>query len=566
MLSLCLYIKDDKKQVSWLDSTSESVKNISSKSFSIIRVRLENNIIDINQKKIEYYLEVLGLKTYITKPFNDISVECMGNRREIPKLYKSEWFLELPNGIKLYKAKWLDLEELSEEEKKLKNMLANNTIFFNDMLNAVEFETKIFQQLKGVEIPFIMLDVKNVNDVEVEVKTDLSRSRTQISGNIMKIIAKGIYKLEVEKMLYVLKDIVEENKKGNCEINSFDIVRQMKNSCMIIKNNIDILLHENKLLFCGKNQMKHIEIWGDEIIKGNIICISSDYLDNYIYKSTSPQNGLRKEALVKILNHIGIKDVCSNNSSLEIWNYIKNNKKFIKNTYTEKAINNIIWVNEDFKQDIEIKAGYLVVFNSSVVENYLDNQFIYYNVDRIHTAISKNSKITFQYFQWNVRKEMELRNEGALYEVSPWALSCNNENYYLIAYDGIKKEIRHFRVDKMRHIEITNAKREGRAAVRGADMAIYEKKIFGMFGGKEENVKIECIDSLAGVIIDRFGKEVSLIKSDKEHFTVNVRVAVSRQFLGWIIALGEGARIVSPESVVHQINEEIERLIRQYRV
>lgn len=61
------------------------------------------------------------------------------------------------------------------------------------------------------------------------------------------------------------------------------------------------------------------------------------------------------------------------------------------------------------------------------------NESIYYNVDNIHNAIAKNSKITFQYFQWNVKKEMELRKNGALYEVSPWALSWNDENYYLVA-------------------------------------------------------------------------------------------------------------------------------------
>lgn len=197
---------------------------------------------------------------------------------------------------------------------------------------------------------------------------------------------------------------------------------------------------------------------------------------------------------------------------------------------TIKKSNELIKKLETFASQYEASQLQRQVYVAERVKTM--NESIYYNVDRIHTAISKNSKITFQYFQWNVRKEMELRNEGALYEISPWALSCNNENYYLIAYDGIKKEIRHFRVDKMRHIEIINAKREGGAAFREADMAIYEKKIFGMFGGKEENVKIKCVDSLAGVIIDRFGKEVSLIKSDNEHFTVNVRVAVSRQFLG----------------------------------
>lgn len=193
------------------------------------------------------------------------------------------------------------------------------------------------------------------------------------------------------------------------------------------------------------------------------------------------------------------------------------------------------------------------------------NESIYYNVDMIHSAIGANSKITFQYFQWNVEKRMELRRGGAWYEVSPWALSWDDENYYLIAFDGQKDKIKHFRVDKMLHIGMTGEKREGKTCFQEFDMAAYARKMFGMFGGEEETVKIECKNAFAGVIIDRFGKDVIFIKKDKEHFTVNVKVAVSRQFLSWVIALGEGAKIIGPESVIVQINAEIDRLIRQYR-
>lgn len=193
------------------------------------------------------------------------------------------------------------------------------------------------------------------------------------------------------------------------------------------------------------------------------------------------------------------------------------------------------------------------------------NESIYYNVDMIHAAIGANSQITFQYFQWNVEKKMELRKDGALYEVSPWALSWDDENYYLIAFDSQEDKIKHFRVDKMLHIEMKRAKREGRKCFKEFDMAVYARKMFGMFGGKEQMVKIKCENSLAGVMIDRFGKDITFMKKDNEHFTVNVKVAVSRQFLSWVIALGEGAKIIGPESVIEQMNEEIDRLMRQYR-
>lgn len=193
------------------------------------------------------------------------------------------------------------------------------------------------------------------------------------------------------------------------------------------------------------------------------------------------------------------------------------------------------------------------------------NESIYYNVDRIQTAIGENSKITFQYFQWNVEKKMELRHDGAVYKVSPWALSWNGGNYYLIAYDGEKGIIKHFRVDKMLHIELNGEKREGKQVFQSFDMAAYARKMFGMYGGKEERVRLECENSFAGVIIDRFGKDVTLNRLDDTHFFVNVEAAVSRQFLSWVIGLGEGVKITGPESVVARMEDEICRLMRQYQ-
>ena len=181
------------------------------------------------------------------------------------------------------------------------------------------------------------------------------------------------------------------------------------------------------------------------------------------------------------------------------------------------------------------------------------------------TAKKSNELITFQYFQWNVDKKMELRHGGSLYEVSLWSLSWDDENYYLIAYDSSEGIIKHFRVDKMLYIKSNGKGREGRQVFKSFDMAAYARKMFGMYGGKEEWVRIECDNSFAGVMIDRFGKNVSMIRLDDKRFVVNVEVAVSRQFLAWIISLGEGVTLVGPDNVVEMMNIEIDRLIKQYK-
>lgn len=192
------------------------------------------------------------------------------------------------------------------------------------------------------------------------------------------------------------------------------------------------------------------------------------------------------------------------------------------------------------------------------------NESIYYNVDALHNAIATNCKIKFQYFQWNVKKEMELRRGGEFYEVSPWALLWEDENYYLIAFDSAYHEIRHYRVDKMLKIFSVKEPREGREYLEKFNLAEYGKKNFGMFAGEEEIVKLEVHNRLIGVILDRFGTEIMIIPADKEHFRVNVKVSVSSQFFGWLFGLGSDVRILAPENVVNRMKEELIRMNQLY--
>lgn len=192
------------------------------------------------------------------------------------------------------------------------------------------------------------------------------------------------------------------------------------------------------------------------------------------------------------------------------------------------------------------------------------NESIYYTVDAIHNAISENRKIRFQYYQWNVKKEMELRHGGAFYHISPWGLSWDDENYYLVGYDSEADTLKHYRVDKMLHIQMSDEKREGQEHFERLNMADYAKKSFGMFGGKEQKVKLLVKNELAGVMIDRFGKDIMMIPKEEKYFTVNVDVHISNQFLGWVFSLGDGVKIISPDEVVEQMKREVERLREQY--
>lgn len=231
---------------------------------------------------------------------------------------------------------------------------------------------------------------------------------------------------------------------------------------------------------------------------------------------------------------------------------------------TERKTNTLIKKLEKLLSKYEAMQLQRQVFVTGRIKTM--NESIYYTVDAIHNAISENRKIYFHYFQWNVKKEMELRRGGEYYHISPWGLSWDDENYYLIGYDSETEQIKHYRVDKMLHIQMSEEKREGKEHFKKLDLAEYAKKSFGMFRGVEYQVKLRVENQLAGVIIDRFGKDVMLIPADENHFTVNVNVHVSKQFLAWVISIGEGIEILSPEEVVQNMRREIERLNRQYHI
>ncbi len=188
------------------------------------------------------------------------------------------------------------------------------------------------------------------------------------------------------------------------------------------------------------------------------------------------------------------------------------------------------------------------------------NESIYYIVDDIHTAISNNLMIRFDYLKWNLKKEMVPRKDEK-YEVSPWALSWDDENYYLIAYDDEAEKIKHYRVDKMRNIELMDKKRQGREHFKNFDMAAYARMNFGMFGGKEVKVKLKFKDEMVGVLLDRFGKDITIRPTNEQGWSeANVDVALSDQFLGWIFSLGTNVKIVSPQEVVDRLIGDIKSI------
>ena len=192
------------------------------------------------------------------------------------------------------------------------------------------------------------------------------------------------------------------------------------------------------------------------------------------------------------------------------------------------------------------------------------NESIYYNVDEIHNGLSQNKQIRFKYFTFTVEKKKAYRRDGAFYQVSPFALTWDDENYYMVAYDSENQEIRHYRVDKMDQISVTDIDRDGIDAYKALDMGIYAKKVFGMFSGEEKKVTLRFDNELVGAVLDRLGLDSMIIPDGNDHFTVSADIVVSPQFFAWVTGFGAKAKIVAPPEVVDRMRGNINSVAAMY--
>ncbi len=191
------------------------------------------------------------------------------------------------------------------------------------------------------------------------------------------------------------------------------------------------------------------------------------------------------------------------------------------------------------------------------------NEDIYRSVDTLSEAINEKRKVSFKYFEYDTDKKRKYRNGGNEYVVSPYSLTVSDENYYLIAHYPKHEDLTHFRVDRMSDIKIIDEVQENVESIMGENFSVgeYSRKLFSMYSGESSRVEILCENRMMNSVIDRFGKDVFVMKVDDEHFKVSVNVDLSPTFFAWIFTFGGKMKISAPEEAKAKFNEVIKKFM-----
>lgn len=224
---------------------------------------------------------------------------------------------------------------------------------------------------------------------------------------------------------------------------------------------------------------------------------------------------------------------------------------------TEKKSSELLKKIESLSSAYEAKQIQRQVYVTNRVKAM--NERIYLNVDVIHRAIADGKKIRFKYFDYDLEKKKKYRDGIRI--CSPYALAWDDERYYMIAFYDKRDCISNFRIDRMESVEILEDKAKEKP--EKFVVADYMNSSFSMFSGATQDVKLRFDNQLVNAVIDRFGKNITIIADGDTHFTVRVKVKTEQPepFFGWLFQFGTMAEIVEPCELKERYKEHLKNVL-----
>lgn len=197
------------------------------------------------------------------------------------------------------------------------------------------------------------------------------------------------------------------------------------------------------------------------------------------------------------------------------------------------------------------------------------NEEIFYNIDRINTAIESGKKITFKYGKRVLSQDRQITTEYKIRKVSPYAMTWQDDYYYLIGNYEKYDNLMHLRIDRISSVEICDEPIRSFSDVSDYkdtfDVADYTKKLFGMFGGETTDIKLRCSKSMLEQVSDRFGDNVFITNLTDDSFDFGVKAAISEGLVTWIMNYGEKIEVIKPDNLRQMVADRAEKIIKVYK-
>lgn len=202
------------------------------------------------------------------------------------------------------------------------------------------------------------------------------------------------------------------------------------------------------------------------------------------------------------------------------------------------------------------------------VDSKTKNEEIYYTIDTVSRAIENKKQIKFEYNVRTINENKEITISSSQKIISPYAMTWQDDHYYLIGNYEKYDNLIHLRIDRMHKVEITEKSSRSFSEVSDYksvfDVADYTKRLFGMHTGNIKNIELKCSREILEQVVDRFGDSIFITKLTDKTFNINYKAVVSEALVTWIINFGNKIEAVSPENLRKMVKERLYRVIELY--
>ncbi len=237
--------------------------------------------------------------------------------------------------------------------------------------------------------------------------------------------------------------------------------------------------------------------------------------------------------------------------------------KFITEKKTLELISRLEEMTGGNQQVGSIRGTYIDGNRKTKNEEILDN------IRTIDSAIKSGEKITFSYGKIVLGDNRQIVTEYKTYTVSPYAMTWQDDNYYLICNYNDYDHLRNLRVDRMHSVKKIHEKirdfKEVSEYVNTFDVADYTQKSFSMFGGEVIEIRLRCIKSILEQVFERFGDDITILNVQEDTFDFYVHAAKSDALVTWLINYIGRIEVIRPEALRQMVAERGKKILDIYK-
>ncbi len=172
-------------------------------------------------------------------------------------------------------------------------------------------------------------------------------------------------------------------------------------------------------------------------------------------------------------------------------------------------------------------------------------------LERLTQAISHKRTVQMRYY--SASRDVTTRRDA-----DPYRLWYAAGALYLVAYCHFRKDVRLFAVDRIRSLAITNRPCQ---MPLGFDLEAYVQDALVIMRGKPIEVELLFDRKTAAWVKDRQWHPSQQLRLRKNgELAMALRVADTRELLGWILSFGTGVRVIRPEALRDKVREEARKI------